>query len=408
MLHMLASLHALFCPSPRRRCNHYLVFYAWVQRVSWQALSWKVPDAFVLPGGGSATAGSSGNGVSRARQRLPLLPRRDPCGHARGMIPASAHSGPQMNALAVDLSVFQLLPVARVSQVLSDLFATTFSQASVRDACQKRAQRVAPVLEQITTALQNSRVVHNEDTGFRVLTHRWWLHVACTQWDTLSLAHPTRGDEARTAMEIVPHSQGTRVHDSLAMSVASPCSHALCVAHALRERTVASEHFQHTWAAQITLLLRTMHLQVEHARGNGMNHLSHHDQQDSRRRSRHVVDIGLAANPPPTERTGTRGALKKSDGLPLVLRVQKHEDLIVRFLTDVEVPFPNNQADNDLRMMTLRQKRSGCFRILEGSALFCALRRSLSTMQKQGAHLLTALASTCSPPLLSPPLLEAE
>jgi len=99
-----------------------------------------------------------------------------------GMILAHVQYGPQMKALAVYLSIFQLMPVARVSQLLSDLFATTFSQASVLDACQKSAQRLAPVLEQIKTALQNSRVLHNDETGFRVLKQRWWLHVACTQW----------------------------------------------------------------------------------------------------------------------------------------------------------------------------------------------------------------------------------
>ena len=139
-----------------------------------------------------------------------------------------------------------------------------------------------------------------------------------------------------------------------------------------------------------------------------MGQLLVEDQQAYRSRYRALVQIGLAANPPPTERTNERGAIKKSDVLNLLLRLQQHEELILRFMTRFEVPSTNNQAETDLRMMKLRQKISGCFRTVEGSAIFCALHSYLSTMQKQGVHLLTALASTCAGDLLYPPLLEAE
>jgi transposase len=80
----------------------------------------------------------------------------------------------------------------------------------------------------------------------------------------------------------------------------------------------------------------------------------------------------------------------------------------LRFLTDVAVPFPNNQAETDLRMMKRRQKISGCFRTQDGVAVFCDLRSSLSTMHKQGVHLLTALRSVFMGDPLPPPLLSAE
>jgi transposase len=200
-----------------------------------------------------------------------------------GMIPASVQYGPQIRALAVYLTIFQLMPVARVSQLLSDVFHTTFSQATVLAACQKSAQRLTPVLQQIKTALQNSRVLHNDETGFRVLKKRWWLHVACTKEFTLYLAHPKRGDEALKTMEILPGYQGTSVHDSLSMYLSYPCLHALCVAHYLRELTFAHEQFHQSWAGQMQYLLRTIHLQVGHARAEGMDHLPQQDQQDASR-----------------------------------------------------------------------------------------------------------------------------
>jgi transposase len=325
-----------------------------------------------------------------------------------GMIPASVQYGPQIKALAVYLATLQLLPVARVSHLLTDLFGSTFSQASVLAACQKSAQSVAPVVEQIKRALQNSRVLHNDETGFRVQKRRWWLHVACTQLCTLYLAHPKRGDEALKAMDILSGYQGTSVHDSLSMYLQYDCRHALCVAHYLRELTFVSEQFHQDWAETLKTLLRDIHAQVQQAREQGMNCLPEKSKQEYERRYQELVQTGLAANPPPTQRQGQRGAIKKSDTLTLLIRLQKHQDLILRFMHDFEVPFTNNQAEADLRMMKLRQKISGCFRTVEGSATFCALRSYLSTMQKQGVHLLTALASTCTASPLYPPLLEGK
>jgi transposase len=125
-------------------------------------------------------------------------------------------------------------------------------------------------------------------------------------------------------------------------------------------------------------------------------------------RYRHLVQIGMAANPPPTKRTGKRGPPKKSDPLNLLIRLHEYHDLILRFLHDFAVPFDNNLAESDLRMMKLRQKISGCFRTQDGATVFCDLRSYLSTMRKQGVHLLTALRSTMVGSPLLPPLLAAE
>jgi transposase len=120
-----------------------------------------------------------------------------------GLTPASVQYGPNVKTLAVYLACQHLLPLARVSQILGDLFGTTFSEASVLAACQQSARALILVLEMIKTALQKSKVLHNDETGFRVNKKRWWLHVAATGFLTLYLAHPKRGKEAIDAMGIL-------------------------------------------------------------------------------------------------------------------------------------------------------------------------------------------------------------
>jgi transposase len=325
-----------------------------------------------------------------------------------GITTASAQYGPNVKALAVYLSSLHLLPLARVCQVLSDLLGTTFSQASVLAACEQSASAITPVLQKIKMVLQSSPVIHNDETGFRIEKKRWWLHVAATCWFTLYGTHPKRGKEATDAMEILPTFQGTSVHDSLSSYFQYPCIHALCVVHYLRELTFVCEHFGQLWAKEMKALLLEMKASVQQAREEGLTSLPLAVLQDFERRYTSLVQTGMAANPPPPIRTGKRGPLKKSEALNLLIRLHQYQDLILRFLHDFAVPFDNNRAEADLRMMKLRQKVSGCFRTQHGAAIFCDLRSYLSTMQKQGVNLLTALRSLMVGSPLLPPFLVAE
>jgi transposase len=317
-------------------------------------------------------------------------------------VSAPAQYGAGIKTLATYLVEGQAVPYTRASQLLQEVLGVQLSVGSIATFVTACHEQLAEVETDLKAALVKANVIHQDETGVRVGKEGWWIHVCSTERLTHYAAHPSRGRKALDAIGIAPQFRGTSVHDALKSYEGYPFTQAWCNVHHLRELTFVEEELQQPWARQMKDLLLDMKVEVERAKALIQHELDVLVLARFLRRYDEILSEGYRANPPPPppkkSEQGKRkpGRPKQNPARNLLDRLSQGKWAVLRFLHDFAVPFDNNQAERDLRMIKVQQKVSGCFRTEVGVAMFCRIRSYLSTLRKQGITLLAALTHTLS------------
>ena len=338
-----------------------------------------------------------------------LLEKECPwCGTCtRGKFPAGiapgVQYGPQLKALAVYWVQYHLLPWQRTCEMLGDLFGQPVAEGTLAAALTECAAVLEQPEEAVKQALTQAPVATFDETGLYVAGTREWVHVASTPELTHYGPHAKRGAEATQAIGILPLFTGRAIHDAWAPYFDYSCAHGLCNAHHLRELTFVHEQLGQGWAQEMKELLVAIKHAVERARANEAPALPPAQQRRFEKRYEQLLATGLQVpENRPQPPTGKRGRPKQSKAKNLLDRLAHRQRETLAFMTDFTVPFDNNQAERDLRMVKVQQKVSGCFRSRDGAKVFCRIRGYLSTLKKQGRDVLGALRSVFAGQPLSP------
>ena len=305
-------------------------------------------------------------------------------------VAAPVQYGKRIGAFVLYLLHYQLLPEKRLAMLMADLFGVTLVTATIARISQDCAERFQGFADTVRDHVAAAPVKHMDETGFRIGGKTQWLHIASTIWLTFYRVSSRRGSLLAKVTGVVVHDHWKPYYTMTGVL------HALCNAHHLRELKALVEIEKEDWARKMQSLLRRACHASNLARERSIPLKPGLIALFERRYDAILAEGTTFHEAQPTlisaaAKARRRGRQPRRVGHNLLLRLTSRRLDVLRFLTDPHVPFTNNLAERDGRMMKLRQKISGGFRCAEGATDFAVIRSVLSTARKQGWDILQTL-----------------
>lgn len=314
----------------------------------------------------------------------------------QGEFPEGLHStiqyGNNVASLAVALNTRGMVSIGRTHELLSSVFGIPISAGTIQTMLHRCSEFVSLAVSEIKSRVTGLELAHCDETGIRIGGKLQWVHSFSDQkWSYLAV-EPKRGKDGMDKIGILPKFKGLIVHDSWAPYFRyEKLSHALCCAHLLRELIGIHENTGQEWAKSMTALLVEMKNAKDELIRNERACFSQEQLNDFLDHYDNILQGALALNPAPEESTFKRGRKKRGKVLALIERLILHKSEVCRFAEDFKVPFDNNQAERDLRMLKVKQKVSGCFRTKKGADDFMSLMTYTGTALKNGVGAFNAI-----------------
>jgi len=303
--------------------------------------------------------------------------------------------GLRLKSYIVYLMNAQLLPYQRTQEIFEDLFGHKLSQGTLNNTNSSCYELLEETEEKIKESLSKTDIIHLDESGLYVNKKRQWLHVVGTQRLTYYKHHAKRGREAIDSIGILPLYQGRAIHDFWKSYMLYDCQHGLCNVHHLRELKFIAEEQKQLWAKKMIELLLEIKQEREKRIENREESLREIEIREYEKKYHQIIEEGIQLEKPQEEvfKKKKRGRKKQSKAKNLLDRFINYEKEVLGYMYDFQVPFDNNQAERDIRMIKLQQKISGCFRSDRGAEYFCRIRGYISTAKKQGVNVLEAIES---------------
>jgi transposase len=293
--------------------------------------------------------------------------------------------GANIKSMALYLKDYHFIPYQRLTTFFKDCFALSISKGTLSNFTAKAYETLGLFEQLVKVNLQASPVVHSDETGMRAQGKTQWMHVASNNDFTYYHFDPKRGKEAIERADVLPNYTGTVIHDRFSPYFNYSYSHGLCNAHILRELIFLEEQ-GHPWAKKIKTLL----LEAKDKTSVTKKYITR-----TKNKYKRIIRMELKKQPS-LKSHGCRGKPKRTKSHNLLIALNKYNREILAFLSCDEIPFDNNLAERDIRMVKTKQKVSGCFRSQQGGAFFARIRSYASTLNKQNRSIFDGIKQVFS------------
>lgn len=310
-------------------------------------------------------------------------------------INATTQYGDNLKSLISYLNAYQMLPYERIAETIEDLTNHRISTGTIYNFLNIHYDRLEEFETHLKQSLLKENVLNSDETGINIKGTLHWIHVTSSSLMTYYMLHEKRGRVAMDAMEIIPNYEGILVHDHWRpYNHYTNCEHSYCNAHILRELKGVTEKDSVVWSEAMHTLLTNMNIAVHKAKESAKTLLSEDQIKKFILNYEKIIKSANNYYPPPDKTDKkVRGRPKQAKGKNLLDRLSKYKEETLRFLSDFRVPFTNNLAERDLRMIKVKEKISGSFASFKGGEIFCRIRSYISTLKKNNISVLKGLRS---------------
>ena len=312
---------------------------------------------------------------------------------------APVQFGNSVRAIVSYLSKYQLIASDRLSELMRDLFEMPVSEGSIDNFSGYAEKELKVFEEKIKDSIPELKEANADESPIRVNGKRGYLHVFCNKALTLLYYHKSRGMVAVDEAGLLKAFNGTLIHDCFSMYFNYGKSHAVCNAHLLRELTFIEEKYNLTWAVQVKTYLNDLNELVKLDKNTEETVLDSIAKDELRDEFYRLLDQGRIECLSMIKKVKNKGKKrgKQHPALNLLNRMIKLKKDILRFMYDYDIPFTNNQAERDLRMVKVHQKITGGFRSERGARNYALFRSYISTVKKHGLGVFEAIKNLYNP-----------
>ena len=308
-------------------------------------------------------------------------------------IKATVQYGKNLQAMVVAFNTVGAVSINRTHEILSSVFNIPLATGTIKNMVTRCADSLKGTYEKIRQMMVCAGLIHCDETGARIDGKTWWVHNASNQDYTYLTIHQKRGRIGIDAADVLPHARGIIVHDCWSSYWKyQDVTHAICCAHLLRELNgVIENHPEQTWAPKFRKLLLDMKKVRDKALRADKTEVSYYYHHKFDKKYDDIIKTAYEENPLPETIANKRGRKKKSKVLNLICRLDNYKGAVCLFINNLYVPFDNNQAERDLRMIKVKNKVSGCFRSEEGAQEYLTIMSYIGSAHKHGINAYKAI-----------------
>lgn len=314
------------------------------------------------------------------------------CGREQiGQPPAGLEMGRTFGARLEGTVVYyrqeQHMSYARTQSALRDLHGVEISQGGIDQIMRRGGKKALEQAVPIQSEIQQSAVVHCDETSSRVNGDNWWQWVFCSAEAVLHVIRFNRSADVIQDV-MVGHEAQVWVSDCYSAQMKSPAlQRQLCLAHQLRNLQAVVERYPASfWPQAMQALFRSaIHLY------NRRDHLSPPEFQTQVQRVELLCTWLL------------NRSLQYPEAKRLLKRYHKYRDCLFVFLHRTDVSPTNNVSERNLRPSVVHRKVIGCFRSAWGAQAYAALASVIATAALKGSSSFDAIQSLFGTPSLPLP-----